>query len=84
MNSTLLTALSVDDSVDALIDTLNTQALVEDQVKDSREHAHTDNFGCPTFEGTALRPIVTHLSLFSPLITTPHPLLPLSFKLPSQ
>ena len=44
--STILTALFVEDSVDALIDTLNTQALFEDQVKDPREYAHTNNFGC--------------------------------------
>ena len=37
-----------------------------------------------TFNGTAILLIVTHLSLSVPLITTPHPLLPLSLEPPSQ
>ena len=39
------TSLIVDDSIDTLIDVLNTQAFAEDQIKDTREHAHTCNFG---------------------------------------
>ena len=36
-----------------------------------------------TFRGIAIFLIVTHLSLSTPFITTPRPLLPLSLKLPS-
>ena len=41
------TELFVEDSVDAdaVIDSLSTRAFAEDQTKDSREHAHTSNFG---------------------------------------
>ena len=34
----------VQDSIDSLIDVLNTQALAEDQIEDTCEHAHTNNF----------------------------------------
>ena len=33
----------------------------------------------PTFKGTAILLFVTHLSLSTPLMTTPHPLLPFFF-----
>ena len=37
-----------------------------------------------TFRGVAILLMVTHLSLSTLSVTTPHPLLPLSLKLPSQ
>ena len=38
--------IDVQDSVDTLIDVLNTRAFAEDQIEDTREHAHTRNLGC--------------------------------------
>ena len=70
-----------------LIDFFDTQAFTEDQIKDSREHAHTSNLGCHSranFQRIALLLMVTHFSLSTPLITIPHPLLPVFLKLPSQ
>ena len=61
----------------------NTQAFAEDQIKVTREHARTRTSAAivvPMFRGIAILPIVTHLSLSTPLTTTPHPLLPLSFE----
>ena len=78
------TTLFVDDSIDTLIDTLSTQAFAEDQIKDTHEHAHTSNLGRhgrANLQRTAISLMVTHLSLSTPLITTLHPLLPLSLKL---
>ena len=58
-----------------------TQTFEENQIQDSRGHAHAHHFGrhtLPTFRGRAILLIVT------PLTTTPHPLFPLSLQLPSQ
>ena len=45
-NSTTLTSLLVENTVDTLIDFLNTQTFVEHQIKDSREHAHSCHLSC--------------------------------------
>ena len=37
---------SVEDSIDSVIDVLNTQAFAEDEVDDTREHTYTSNFSC--------------------------------------
>ena len=39
------TSLFVENSIDTLIDVLNTQVFEEDQIEDARQHAHTCNFG---------------------------------------
>ena len=48
----------VQDSVDSLIDGVNTQAFAEDQIEDTGQHAHTSNFCChgraPTFRGVEI------------------------------
>ena len=75
----------VEYSIDAQIDVFDTQAFAENEVDAACEYAHTCNLGChgrTHFRGIAILPSVTHLSLSTPLITTPHPLLPLSVKLP--
>ena len=36
----------IQDSLTSLIDVLNTQVFAEDQIEDTREHAHTSNLGC--------------------------------------
>ena len=72
-NAAILTSLFVEDSVDAPIDTLNTQAFVEDQI----------NFGCHSrtnFQGNR-NSADCHPSVHV-YPTTPHPLLPLSLQLP--
>ena len=78
---------AVQDSIDSLIDVLFTQILPEDQIKDTREHAYSNNFSCHSrthfqrhCDFTDCHPFF----LSTPLITIPQPLLPLSLKLPSQ
>ena len=71
----VITSLIFEKGVKAPVNILNTQALVENQIKDFRENAHTHYFGClavPTLSGNAILLIVTHLSLSAPLITSPH------------
>ena len=46
--------------------------------------ANSAAIAAPTFKGTAILLIVTHLSLSALFITTPHQLLLLSLELPSQ
>ena len=65
-NSQIATPLCVENSVDTLIDFLHTQAFVENQIEDSREHTHTPAtsaaIAVPTFKRTDILLIVTHLS----------------------
>ena len=72
------TSLHVENAVDTLIDFPNTQTFIEHQMKDSREHALLPP------QLPQLCQLSTHLSLSTPLITTPHPLFPLSLMLPPQ
>ena len=73
--------------VDALINFLNTQPLVQHDIEDFRVNTHTIDsaaMAVPTLRCTATSLIMTHVSLSAHLITTPHPLLPLFLKLPSH
>ena len=77
----------VEDSIDTLIDVLNTQAFAEDQIEDTREHAHTSNLGCHCRTHFQKNSNFTNRCPsfpVGPLITMPHPLLPWSLKLPNQ
>ena len=75
------------DPVYSLIDVLYTQTFAEDQIGDTREHAHSKNFCChgsTHFQRTAILLIVTICCLSTPLIAIPQQFLPSSLKLPSQ
>ena len=36
----------IEDSIDSVIDVLNTQAFAKDQIDSTREYAHTSSFSC--------------------------------------
>ena len=79
--------LFVEDSVDALVDALCTRILQKIRSRipvSTHTPAPSAAIDVQTFEGTAILVTVTHLPLSIPWITTPHPLLPLSLKLPSH
>ena len=71
----------VQDSIDTLIDVLNTQAFAEDQIKDALERAHTGNLGRHSRAQFQRDCNFTDRHSSFP---SPHPPLPLSLKLPSQ
>ena len=78
---------AVQDPVYALICVLYTQTLTEDQIEDTREHAYPNNFrrhGGSHFQRNCDLTDSHHVCLSTTLITIPQPVLPSSFKLPSQ
>ena len=84
----VVTIIRIFIGVNTLIDVCDTGICGRSDQRYLWAHTHTPAtsaaIAMPTFRGVAILPIVIHLSLSTPLITTPHPLLPVSLKLPSQ